>query len=64
MVVEEGYAKKIVDELCFGGLLACVAGPNVVRFLPPLSLTDRDLDEALDMIDETLEIVFEPEDAE
>ncbi len=62
MVVEDGFAKKIVDELCFGGLLACVAGPNVVRFLPPLSLTDRDLDEALDMIDEALEIVFEPEE--
>jgi acetylornithine/succinyldiaminopimelate/putrescine aminotransferase len=64
MVVEDGFAKKIVDELCFGGLLACVAGPNVVRFLPPLSLKEKELEEALDMIDETLEIVFEPEDAE
>ena len=42
--------------------MACVAGPNVVRFLPPLTLRERYLDEALDMIDEALEIVFEPEE--
>ena len=62
LVVEDGYAKKIVEQLSFDCLLACVAGPNVVRFLPPLSLRERYLDEALDIIGEALEIVFEPEE--
>ena len=44
--------------MCLGGLLACMAGPNVVRFLPPLCITDKDLEEALEMIGDTLEEMF------
>ena len=52
-----------------GGLLACMAGPNVVRFLPPLCITEKDLEEALEMIGDTLDEMFggdaeEDEDAE
>ncbi|MGI6749667.1 MAG: aminotransferase class III-fold pyridoxal phosphate-dependent enzyme [Atribacter sp.] len=62
-LVVDGNAADIVDNLRLGGLLACVAGPNVVRFLPPLCISDKDLEEALDMIGETLDEMF-GEDAE
>lgn len=58
LVLKEPRAKDVQDELRAGGLLACVAGPNVVRFLPPLNLTDGDLEEALEMIGDALDIVF------
>lgn len=57
-MVMKGSAKDVVDELRNGGMLACVAGPNVVRFLPPLSITDKDLEEGLEMIGDTLDTMF------
>jgi acetylornithine/succinyldiaminopimelate/putrescine aminotransferase len=68
-MVVDGNAKDIVDNLRVGGLLACMAGPNVVRFLPPLCITEKDLEEALEMIGDTLDEMFggdaeEDEDAE
>lgn len=64
-MVVNGNAKDIVDNLRYGGLLACVAGPNVVRFLPPLCISEKDLNEALEMIADTLDEMFgEDDDAE
>ena len=57
-LVVEGEAKKIVDELRDGGLLVCAAGEHVVRFLPPLIATEKDVEEALDYIAETFDALY------
>ena len=58
LVLKEPDAAKVQDELRNGGLLACVAGPHVVRFLPPLNMTESDLEEGLEMIGDALDIVY------
>ena len=58
LVLKEPDAAKVQDELRNGGLLACVAGPHVVRFLPPLNMTENDLEEGLEMIGDALDIVY------
>ena len=63
LVLKEPRAGELLDELRAGGLLACKAGDSVVRFLPPLNLTDGDLEEGLEMIGDALDILF-GEDAE
>ncbi len=36
------------------GVLACLAGPNVLRFIPPLVVTDAECDRAADLLDRYL----------
>jgi len=63
-LVVEGAAKDVVAACRDMGLLCCVAGENVVRFLPPLNVKDGDLEEALEMIGDALEQLYgEQEDA-
>ena len=62
LVLKDPDAQKVQDELRTGGLLACVAGPHVVRFLPPLNMSEDDLEEALEMMGEGFEP--DPESAE
>jgi acetylornithine aminotransferase/acetylornithine/N-succinyldiaminopimelate aminotransferase len=57
-IVVEGSAKEVVDTCRDMGLLCCVAGEHVVRFLPPLSVKESDLDEALEMIGDALEQLY------
>ena len=40
-------ALHIINQLTAAGLLTVPAGPDVVRFLPPLTITEADKDEAL-----------------
>ena len=40
------------------GLLACVAGGNTMRFLPPLTVNDDDLEEAVDIISDALDMLY------
>ena len=54
----KGSAKSIVDSLSAQGLLACVAGEHVVRFLPPLVITEKEFEEAMDMIADALDTLF------
>ncbi len=51
-------AKTVVTKCREMGLLCCAAGENVVRFVPPLTVKDDELEEALDILDEALEMVF------
>ena len=44
------------------GLLCCVAGEHVVRFLPPLNIKDTDLEEALEMIGDALDELYGEEE--
>ncbi|MEI7436372.1 MAG: hypothetical protein WCL16_06160, partial [bacterium] len=36
------------------GLLCCVAGESVVRFLPPLNVRDSEIEEAIEILDDCL----------
>ncbi len=47
--------KEIVEALRAQGLLALTAGKNVVRFLPPLTLAEDDLEDVIDMISDALD---------
>lgn len=57
-MVVEGSAKEIVEECRLGGVLCCTAGEHVVRFLPPLNISEKNLGEALEMIGESLDTLF------
>ena len=57
-LVVDGEAKDVVDALKAQGLLALTAGKNVVRFLPPLTLGEEDLEDAVDMISDALGCAF------
>ncbi|MDD4018978.1 MAG: aspartate aminotransferase family protein [Kiritimatiellae bacterium] len=57
-MVVEGSAKEVVDNCRDMGLLCCVAGEHVVRFLPPLNVKDGDLEEALEMIGDALDQLY------
>ncbi len=43
-----------LEALCDRGILALPAGPNVLRILPPLVITEAQLDQALDVITDVL----------
>ena len=51
-------AKEVVESLKAQGLLVLTAGKNVVRFLPPLTLAEDDLEDILDMISDALDCTF------
>lgn len=46
--------KKIIDELRINGLLTLPAGSQVIRLLPPLTVTYDELDQALHILGDTL----------
>ena len=46
-----GSNTEMVERLRRGGLLTVGAGENVVRLLPPLIVTNAEIDQALDMLD-------------
>ncbi|HEV2581825.1 MAG TPA: [LysW]-lysine hydrolase [Ktedonobacteraceae bacterium] len=47
-------AQPFIDALGERGILALQAGPNVIRLLPPLVITEAQLDHALDIVEEVL----------
>ena len=47
-------AKVIVPKLAEQGLLGVAAGTNVVRFLPPLNISRKDVDEAVEKFERVL----------
>ncbi|MBQ3288313.1 MAG: acetylornithine/succinylornithine family transaminase [Kiritimatiellae bacterium] len=57
-LVADCDVKPIIEALQSQGLLALSAGKNVVRFLPPLTLGEDDLEDAVDMISDALDEVF------
>jgi acetylornithine/N-succinyldiaminopimelate aminotransferase len=61
-LVVEGSAKEVVEACREGGLLCCVAGEHVVRFLPPLNVKEANIEEALEMIGDSLDSLYGTED--
>ena len=57
-LVVDGDAKEVVDAFKAQGLLALTAGKNVVRFLPPLTLAESDLEDPIDMMSDALDCTF------
>lgn len=57
-MVVDGKASDIVDACRENGLLCCTSGDHVVRFLPPLNISEGDIEEGLEMISDALETVF------
>ncbi len=53
MVLDQD-AKPLADALADIGLLTIATAGNVIRFLPPLTVTDDELEEALDILDDCL----------
>ena len=57
-LVTEGEAKDVVEALKEQGVLALTAGAHVVRFLPPLTISEGDLGEVQDMMSDAFGCVF------
>ena len=57
-MVTEGPAKDVVEAFAAGGVLACTAGAHVVRFLPTLSIREDHLEEAVEMMGDSLDELF------
>jgi acetylornithine/succinyldiaminopimelate/putrescine aminotransferase len=53
MVLDED-PKPLMERLVGAGLLALTAAGNVVRFLPPLTVKESEIDEAIDILEECL----------
>jgi acetylornithine/N-succinyldiaminopimelate aminotransferase len=51
----EAEAKGYIELLRKNGLLTLPAGPTVIRLLPPLTVTEAELGEALGILEETLQ---------
>ena len=57
-LVVDGEAKDVVEAFKAQGLLTLTAGKNVVRFLPPLTLGEEDLEDAVDMLSDAFDCMF------
>jgi len=50
-------ANKVMEEAFKRGLLVFTCGFDSIRFMPPLDLTVREADLALDLLDQVLEVI-------
>ena len=63
-MVVDGDPKEVVDAFREAGILALTAGGNVVRFLPTLSMSEKHLEEAVEMMTDALDGIWSPEEGE
>ena len=63
-LVLDKEAKPLVQALQDIGLLTIATAGNIVRFLPPLNVTDDEIEEALDIIDDCLAEMAESTESE
>lgn len=57
-LVVDGDPKELVEAFKAQGLLTLTAGKNVVRFLPPLTISSDDIDEVGDIISDALDCTY------
>jgi 4-aminobutyrate aminotransferase len=48
----EEEAEKVIDYCFRNGLLVIIAGRNTLRFIPPLNISEAEMDEGLDILEE------------
>jgi 4-aminobutyrate aminotransferase len=48
----EEEAQKVIDYCFRNGLLVIIAGRNTLRFIPPLNISEAEMDEGLDILEE------------
>ena len=60
LLLEEPRAGELVDALRLAGALTCPAGADVVRFVPPLTIGDEEIDEALAIVEHALGTLSAP----
>jgi 4-aminobutyrate aminotransferase len=53
----KGMAGKLMEEAFKKGLLVFTCGFDSIRFMPPLDLTTREADLALEILDQALGII-------
>ena len=53
----KGVASKVMEEAFKRGLLIFTCGFDSIRFMPPLDLTVREADLALEVLDQALEVI-------
>lgn len=53
----EEEAKQIINYCFHHGLLAITAGRNTIRIIPPLNITEEEMDEGLDILEEGIAAV-------
>ena len=57
-MVVDGDPKDIVEAFRDMGILVLTAGGNVVRFLPTLSMSEKHLEEAVEMMGDALDGLY------
>lgn len=60
VAAHHGKANDLSDLIRKHGVLALVAGPNVLRFVPPLVITDAELDTAMTRMKAALKVYSQP----
>jgi len=60
LVLEGGGAAAVVSAAMGMGLLTCPAGPDVVRFTPPLTISEEEIDEGVQIIRRALRTHVRP----
>jgi predicted acetylornithine/succinylornithine family transaminase len=63
LVLQEPRAGELVDALRERGLLTCPAGPDVVRLVPALTISDAEIDQAVAIFEKAIEALPMPESA-
>jgi acetylornithine/N-succinyldiaminopimelate aminotransferase len=53
-VVFDRDVSRVIEACARNGLLVCKAGPNIVRFVPPLCVETEHIDNAIDIFEESL----------
>lgn len=53
-------AKAIVDNARENGLLLCCAGASTIRLVPPLNVSDGEIEEAMEMLDDAIDLALNP----
>ena len=54
LVLEEGIASSVLEKACENKVLILLAGPDVIRILPPLTATKEEIDQLLETLDRCL----------
>ncbi|MCL4479183.1 MAG: aspartate aminotransferase family protein [Deltaproteobacteria bacterium] len=54
---DAGLASKVFDECLKAGLIVNVTGGNIIRFLPPLIITEHELKMGIDIFEKSIELI-------